>query len=194
MGSFAGTASLVRRVRGGEPVDDAQLATKGVVTRLVGGRLRAINKPWHIYPVGVLFGLGFDTATEVGLLALTGGAAALALPWYAILALPLIFAAGMSLLDTIDGVFMNHVYRWAFDQPMRKLYYNLVVTGVSIVFALGIGTVEIAALLSDTLHITSGPLAALGAVDMKWMGFILAGLFVCVATVVFVRSRRKVQH
>ena len=191
MGSFAGTAATVRKVRQGAAVDDAELAPKGVLTRLVGGRLRAINKPWHIYPVGVLFGLGFDTATEVGLLALTGGAAALALPWYAILALPLIFAAGMSLLDTIDGVFMNHVYQWAFDQPMRKLYYNMIVTGVSIVFALGIGTVEIAALLSDAFGITSGPLAALGGVDLKWVGFILAGLFVCVAAVAFVRSRRS---
>jgi len=190
LGSFAGTATQVRRLRQGETVDDSGLAPRGVLTRLLGGRIKAITKPWHIYPVGVLFGLGFDTATEVGLLALTGGAAAMALPWYAILALPLIFAAGMSLLDTVDGLFMNHVYRWAFDQPMRKLYYNMIVTGVSIFFALGIGTVEIAALLSGALHVTSGPLAALGAVDMKWVGFILVGLFAVTAVVVWVRSRR----
>jgi len=190
LGSFTGTAAQVRRLRQGQMVDDSQLAPRGVLTRLVGGRLKAISQPWHIYPVGVLFGLGFDTATEVGLLALTGGAAAMALPWYAILALPLIFASGMSLLDTIDGVFMNHVYRWAFDQPMRKLYYNMIVTGVSIFFALGIGTVEFAALLSGALHITSGPLAALGAVDMKWVGFILVGLFAVTAVLVWARSRR----
>jgi len=191
MASFANITSLVRRVRHGEKVDEENLGTKGVLTRLVGTRLKAITKPWHIYPVGVLFGLGFDTATEVGLLALTGGAAALLLPWYAILALPLIFAAGMSLLDTIDGTFMHYVYRWAFDQPMRKLYYNMIVTGVSIVFALGIGAVEISALLSDTLHITSGPLASIGAVDMGWMGFGLAGIFAVIAIVVVLRSKRS---
>jgi len=191
MASFANTAGLVRKVRQGEKVNEEQLGTQGAITRLVGGRLRAITKPWHIYPVGVLFGLGFDTATEVGLLALTGGAAALLLPWYAILALPLIFAAGMSLLDTIDGTFMNYVYRWAFDQPTRKLYYNLIVTGVSIVFALGIGSVEIAALLSETLHVTSGPLAWLGSVDMGWVGFILAGIFAAIAIVVVLRSKRS---
>ena len=191
LGSFAATARLVGPARAGQAPTADQLAPKGVLTRLVGRRLHAITKPWQVYPVGLLFGLGFDTATEVGLLALTGGAAALALPWYAIIALPLIFAAGMSLLDTGDGLLMNQVYRWAFDQPMRKLYYNLVVTGVSIVFALGIGTVEIAALLSGWLHLTTGPLATLGAVDLKWVGFVLVGLFVGVAIVVVLRSRRR---
>ncbi|MCL2735817.1 MAG: HoxN/HupN/NixA family nickel/cobalt transporter [Propionibacteriaceae bacterium] len=194
LGSFIGTAGLVRRVRQGERIDDEQLVNQGAIARLFAGRFRAIRKPWQIYPVGVLFGLGFDTATEVGLLALTGTAAAMTLPWYAILALPLIFAAGMALLDTIDGVFMNHVYHWAFDQPGRKLYYNMVVTGVSIVFALGIGVVELATLLSGTFHITSGPLASLGAFDLQWIGFILAGIFVVVAVVVFLRSRRKAAH
>jgi len=191
MASFTTTATLVRRVRHGEKIDEENLGTKGVLTRLVGNRLKAITKPWHIYPVGVLFGLGFDTATEVGLLALTGGAAALLLPWYAILALPLIFAAGMSLLDTIDGTFMTYVYRWAFDQPMRKLYYNMIVTGVSIVFALGIGAIEISALLSDTFHITSGPLASIGAVDMGWMGFALAGIFAVIAIVAVLRNKHS---
>ena len=191
MASFANTVALTRKMRRGETISDDQLGPKGIITRLVGGRLRAITKPWHIYPVGVLFGLGFDTATEVGLLALTGGAAALLLPWYAILALPLIFAAGMSLLDTIDGTFMNYVYRWAFDQPLRKLYYNLIVTGISIVFALGIGIVEISALLSDTLHITSGPLAKLGALDMGWVGIGLAAGFAVIAVVVFWRAKHR---
>ena len=191
MASFAAITRLVRKVRQGEPVSEDQLGTQGVLTRMVGARLRAITKPWHIYPVGVLFGLGFDTATEVGLLALTGGAAALLLPWYAILALPLIFAAGMSLLDTIDGTFMNYVYHWAFDQPTRKLYYNLIVTGVSIVFALGIGSVEIAALLSDTFHVTSGPLAWLGSVDMGWVGFTLVAIFAVIALIVVIRTHHS---
>jgi high-affinity nickel-transport protein len=189
--SFGGTLALVRRARRGQRIDEAQLATRGVLTRLVGGRLRAITKPWHIYPVGILFGLGFDTATEVGLLALTGGAAALALPWYAILALPLIFAAGMSLFDTIDGTFMNYIYGWAFHQPLRKLYYNLAVTGVSIFFALSIGAVEASSLLSEKLAITRGPLAKLGSLDLGYVGFILVGGFAVVALLVFLRTRRK---
>ena len=93
-----------------------------------------------MYPVGLLFGLGFDTATEVGLLVLAGGAAAFALPWYAILTLPILFAAGMSLLDTIDGCFMNFAYGWAFSKPVRKVYYNITITGLSVAVALIIGT------------------------------------------------------
>ena len=90
---------------------------------------QAVTKPWQMYPVGLLFGLGFDTATEVSLLVLAGGAAAFALPWYAILTLPILFAAGMSLLDTIDGCFMNFAYGWAFSKPVRKVYYNITITG-----------------------------------------------------------------
>ena len=191
LGSFISTSALVRKARAGDEIDEAHLATSGVLTRLVGRRITAIRKPWHIYPVGILFGLGFDTASEVALLALTTGAAALALPWYAILSLPLIFAAGMSLFDSVDGAFMNHVYRWAFDQPARKLYYNLVVTGISIVFALGIGIVEISSLLVNAWKVTSGPLAWVGGVDMTWVGFILVALFATVALIVFLLSRRR---
>ena len=98
-----------------------------------------------MYPIGLLFGLGFDTATEVGLLVLAGGAAAFALPWYAILTLPVLFAAGMSLLDTIDGCFMNFAYGWAFSKPVRKVYYNITITGLSVAVALIIGTIELLA-------------------------------------------------
>ena len=99
------------------------------MNRILGGATKAVTKPWHMYPVGLLFGLGFDTATEVSLLVLAGGAAAFALPWYAILTLPILFAAGMSLLDTIDGCFMNFAYGWAFSKPVRKVYYNITITG-----------------------------------------------------------------
>ena len=99
------------------------------MNRILGGATRAVTKPWQMYPVGLLFGLGFDTATEVSLLVLAGGAAAFALPWYAILTLPILFAAGMSLLDTIDGCFMNFAYGWAFSKPVRKVYYNITITG-----------------------------------------------------------------
>ena len=105
-----------------------------------------------MYPIGVLFGLGFDTATEVALLVLAGGAAGAGLPWYAILCLPVLFAAGMSLLDTIDGSFMNFAYGWAFSKPVRKIYYNLTVTALSVAVALVIGTIELGGLVASQLE------------------------------------------
>ena len=125
------------------------------MNRLLGGATRAVNKPWQMYPVGLLFGLGFDTATEISLLVLAGGAAAFGLPWYAILTLPILFAAGMSLLDTLDGCFMNVAYGWAFTKPVRKVYYNLTITGLSVAVALIIGTIELVSILTDKLGITS---------------------------------------
>ena len=104
--------------------------------------------PWQMYPLGVLFGLGFDTATEVALLVLAAGAGAAGLPFYAILCLPILFAAGMSLLDTIDGSFMNFAYGWAFSKPVRKVYYNITITGLSVAVALFIGTIELVGLLT----------------------------------------------
>ena len=98
------------------------------MNRFLGGLTKSVRKPWHIYPIGVLFGLGFDTATEVGLLVLAGGAAAFNLPFYSILVLPILFAAGMCLMDTIDGVFMNAAYGWAFAKPVRKVFYNITIT------------------------------------------------------------------
>src|ERR671932_1890019 len=126
---------------------------------LLGGLTRSVRKAWHIYPVGVLFGLGFDTATEVGLLVLAGGAAAFNLPFYSILVLPVLFAAGMCLLDTVDGVFMNAAYGWAFAKPVRKIFYNITITSISVAVALVIGTVELLGVLADQAHITSGPVA-----------------------------------
>ncbi len=114
-----------------------------------------------MYPVGLLFGLGFDTATEVGLLVLAGGAAAFSLPWYAILTLPVLFAAGMSLLDAIDGCFMNFAYGWAFSKPVRKVYYNITITALSVAVALIIGTVELVSILTDKLSHQQRP-AGLG--------------------------------
>jgi high-affinity nickel-transport protein len=131
-----------------------------------------------MYPVGLLFGLGFDTATEVGLLVLAGGAAAFALPWYAILTLPVLFAAGMSLLDTIDGCFMNFAYGWAFSKPVRKVYYNITVTGLSVAVALVIGAIELTSIVTEKLGIESGPLAAIGRLDLNYVGFGIVALFV----------------
>lgn len=131
-----------------------------------------------MYPLGVLFGLGFDTATEIALLVLAGGAAALALPWYAILVLPILFAAGMTLLDTIDGAFMNVAYGWAFANPMRKLYYNIVITALSVFVALVIGLIEVLSLVADRSGATSGPLAWVAAINLDSVGFVIVGVFV----------------
>jgi nickel/cobalt transporter (NiCoT) family protein len=150
-----------------EPALEAQLAARGFMSRLFGRATRAIRKPWHMYPLGCLFGLGFDTATEVGLLVLAGGAAASGLPFYAIICLPILFAAGMSLLDTLDGAFMNFAYGWAFSEPVRKLFYNLTVTGLSVLMALVIGSIELL-----------GVLDVIGDIDLSLLGYLVVGLFV----------------
>src|SRR6266702_7927882 len=123
------------------------------MSRILGPALRAIRKPLQIYPVGVLFGLGFDTVTEITLLVLAGTSVAAGLPWYAIMSLPVLFAAGMSLLDTIDGSFMNFAYGWAFSKPVRKVYYNLTITGLSVAVALIIGTVELLSLIASEYNL-----------------------------------------
>ncbi len=157
---------------------ERELDKRGFMNRLLGGVTKAVRKPRHMYPVGVLFGLGFDTASEVSLLVLAGGAAAFDLPWYAILILPVLFAAGMSLLDTIDGTFMNFAYGWAFSKPVRKIFYNIVITGLSVAVALLIGTIEVISILTDRFSIDSGPLAAVGNLDLNYVGYLIVGLFV----------------
>ncbi len=168
----------MRRGRYDEETLEEHLNNRGLMNRLLGGLTKSVRKPWQIYPVGVLFGLGFDTATEVGLLVLAGGAAAVQLPWYAILTLPVLFAAGMSLLDSLDGVFMNYAYGWAFSRPVRKVYYNITITALSVAVALIIGTVQLVSILTSKLAITHGPLAWVGGLDLNHVGFAIVGLFV----------------
>lgn len=148
------------------------------MNRFLGGLTKSVKKPWHIYPIGVLFGLGFDTATEVGLLVLAGGAAAFSLPFYAVLVLPILFAAGMCLMDTTDGVFMNYAYGWAFAKPVRKIFYNLTITSISVAVALIIGTIELIGVLADRLGIDTGPLAAIATIDLDYVGYGIVALFV----------------
>lgn len=156
---------------------ERQLGNRGFVSRLLGRVMRFVTKPWQMYVVGVLFGLGFDTATEMTLLVLTGSGAASGLPWYAILCLPGLFAAGMTLFDTVDGSLMTAAYGWALEKPERKLYYNLVVTGLSVIVAFGIGTIEILGLLGERLDL-EGPLWNWAAsVDLGQTGFVIVGLF-----------------
>ncbi len=153
-------------------------AAGGLMSRLFGRLTGLITRPWQMYGVGLLFGLGFDTATEVSLLILAAGAAASALPWYAILTLPVLFAAGMSLLDSLDGCFMTFAYRWALSRPVRRIYYNVVVTGLSVAVALGIGSVQLISLLVDSAGIRSGPLAVIGGFDLAAVGYTTVALFI----------------
>jgi high-affinity nickel-transport protein len=172
---------VFRGMRHGEYDEQAleeQLDKRGFMNRILGGATKSVTRPWHMYPIGLLFGLGFDTATEVSLLVLAGGAAAFNLPWYALLTLPVLFAAGMSLLDSVDGCFMNFAYGWAFSKPVRKVYYNLTITGLSVAVALVIGAVELDSILVDKLGITSGPLASIGNLDLNSVGYAIVALFV----------------
>jgi nickel/cobalt transporter (NiCoT) family protein len=171
---------VFRRMRRGD-YDEAELERhlhqRGFMNRLLSGLTKAVRKSWQMYPIGLLFGLGFDTATEVSLLVLAGGAAAFSLPWYAILTLPVLFAAGMSLLDSIDGCFMNFAYGWAFAKPVRKVFYNLTITALSVAVALVIGLVELLGLLADDLGVTSGPLAWIAGLNLNFVGYAIVGLF-----------------
>src|ERR1700719_3867263 len=132
---------------------ERQLNARGMMNRFFGPMARRIDASWKMYPIGFLFGLGFDTATEVGLLVLSGTAVASGLPFWAVLSLPLLFAAGMSLFDTLDGCLMNFASGWAFSRPIRKVYYNIIITGLSVVVAFFIGTVELLGLLSQETHL-----------------------------------------
>ncbi len=178
---LAGILRVFREMRHGSYDEAAladQLSRRGFMNRLLGGVTRAVSKPWHMYPVGLLFGLGFDTASEVSLLVLAGGAAAFALPWYAVLCLPILFAAGMSLLDTIDGSFMNFAYGWAFSKPVRKVYYNITITGLSVAVAMIIGGAELLGLLADRLSLTGGFWGWVTGLDLNDVGFGVVALFV----------------
>ena len=168
----------MKRGRFDEQALEYQLNNRGLMNRYLGRLTRTVTKPRQMYPVGVLFGLGFDTATEVALLVLAGGAAGAGLPWYAILCLPVLFAAGMSLLDTIDGSFMNFAYGWAFSRPVRKIYYNLTVTGLSVAVALVIGTIELGGLIAAQLDLSGGFWTWFEQIDLNTVGFMIVGLFV----------------
>ncbi|MCS5720327.1 HoxN/HupN/NixA family nickel/cobalt transporter [Herbiconiux sp. CPCC 205763] len=178
--AFIAIAKIFRRMRSGQYDEqelELQLAKRGVLNRFIGKVMRPVSKPWHMYPVGLLFGLGFDTATEIALLVIAGAGAASGLPWYAILCLPVLFAAGMTLLDTLDGSFMNFAYGWAFSRPVRKIYYNLTITALSVLVAVVIGTVQVASLLAEKLGLHDGVWAWLGSIDLSAVGLILVGLF-----------------
>jgi high-affinity nickel-transport protein len=150
------------------------------MNRFFGRLSRSITSSWHMYPLGFLFGLGFDTASEVGLLAIGAGAATSGVPFYAVLSLPVIFAAGMAMMDTADGAFMTKAYGWAFSQPVRKVYYNITVTGLSVAVALLVGTVELLAVLQDRLRLHGPVWDAVSTVggSLNVVGLVIVALFV----------------
>jgi len=178
---LVGIVRIFRRMRQGELDErelEEQLDKRGFMNRFYGRATRAVTKSWQMYPVGLLFGLGFDTATEVALLATAGTAAASGMPIYAILCLPILFAAGMSLLDTIDGAFMNFAYGWAFSKPIRKIFYNMTITALSVVVALLIGTIELMSVLAKKLSLNGQPWDFVSGLDLNYVGYAIVGLFV----------------
>jgi len=159
---------------------EKHLDSRGFMMRFFGPIARRIDKSWKMYPLGILFGLGFDTATEVALLVLAGSSVVAGLPWWAILSLPMLFAGGMSLLDTIDGSFMNFAYGWAFSKPVRKVYYNIVITGLSVVVAIFIGGLEVAQVFAGQLNLSGGFWNYALAFNINKAGFIIVIMFVAV--------------
>jgi nickel/cobalt transporter (NiCoT) family protein len=190
---------IFREMRSGTLDEDAleqRLLDRGLMSRgllrRVGNRVR---KTWHMYPLGVLFGLGFDTATEVGLLAISAGVAGKHVPFFAVLSLPLLFAAGMSLLDTADGAFMSQAYGWAFSNPVRKVYYNITVTSLSVAVALAIGSIELLQVVSSKLALEGTFWSGLQALDFGKLGYAIVGLFVLTwATSVVVWKTRRIEE
>ncbi len=157
---------------------DEVLLNRGFVSRFFRPLYQFINKSWHVYPLGFLFGLSFDTASEIALLAIAGNLGAQAMPWTAILLLPILFAAGMSLMDTADGIFMTTAYDWAFSTPLRKIYYNLSVTGLSVIAALFIGLIELAQVITPKLGLNGGVWGWIQNLNFGGIGYLLVGLFV----------------
>jgi high-affinity nickel-transport protein len=178
---LVGIIRVFREMKSGEYNEqqlEAHLNSRGLMNRFFGRMTRAVRRPQQMYPIGILFGLGFDTATEVALLVLAGGAAGAGLPWYAILCLPVLFAAGMSLMDSIDGSFMNFAYGWAFSKPVRKVFYNLTITGLSIIVALVIGTIELGGLIAQHLNLSGSFWAWFENININILGFLIVGMFV----------------
>ena len=180
---LGGIIKVFRSMRRGQ-YDEAelerQLENRGFFYRFFGRWMKAINKEWQLYPVGVIFGMGFDTATEVALLATTALLASQHIPWYAIMCLPILFTAGMTLMDTTDGVFMNLAYGWAFFNPVRKVYYNLAITGLSVAICFFIGGVEVLGLLPTEIHSMpqGGFWGFMENFDINKAGFVIVGMFI----------------
>jgi nickel/cobalt transporter (NiCoT) family protein len=175
-----GIVTVFREMRTGQ-YDEAglerELDSRGLMNRVFGRLTKAVTKPRHMYPIGLLFGLGFDTASEVALLVIAGGAGVAGTPWYATLFLPILFAAGMSLMDSIEGSFMNFAYGWALSNPVRKVFYNLTITGLSVAVAFVIGTIELGGLVGSRLGL-SGPFWSwFENANLNFLGLVIVVMF-----------------
>jgi nickel/cobalt transporter (NiCoT) family protein len=195
---LSGIFKVFREMRSGaynEEELEAQLQSRGLMYRFFGRFMKSINHTWQLYFVGLVFGIGFDTATEVVLLAATAYAAIQGLPYFAVLALPFLFSGGMMLFDTLDGAFMNFAYGWAFAKPVRKVYYNLVITALSIGAAFIIGTVEILGVLTTEFHLNGSFWNLMANFNINVAGFCIAGLFILVWAVALIYWRvGNVEH
>ncbi|WP_246159693.1 HoxN/HupN/NixA family nickel/cobalt transporter [Nocardioides antri] len=179
LSALVGIVHVYRHLKAGTFDEDElhhHLHNRGFLARLFKRAIARVRKPWHLYPVGLLMGLGFDTATQIALLVLAGGTAAYALPWYAVLVLPVLFTAGMTLFDTIDGLFMTRAYRWAVLDPARKLFYNFSVTALSVAIALSIGAIVLLQLIAEEFDPAS--LRWVAGLDLNYVGFMLVAVFV----------------
>jgi high-affinity nickel-transport protein len=169
--------AMKRGVYNEQKLEEA-LQSQGLMSRFflkrVGDR---IDASWKMYPLGVLFGLGFDTATEIALLAVAAGVATHHVPFLAVISLPLIFAAGMSLMDTADGAFMSHAYGWAFASPVRKVYYNISVTSLSVAVAWMVGAIELLQVLAARLALHGGVWTLVQGLNVGRLGYLVVGLF-----------------
>jgi nickel/cobalt transporter (NiCoT) family protein len=181
---LAGIVRVFQSMRRGsydEAELERQLENRGFFYRFFGRWMKVIDKEWKIYPVGVVFGMGFDTATEVLLLTTTAFLASEHVAWQAIVALPILFTAGMTVMDTTDGVFMNMAYGWAFFNPVRKVYYNLAITGLSVAICFFIGGIEALSLVPLEVHgvsQTSGFWGFMYNFNINTAGFVIVGMFI----------------
>jgi nickel/cobalt transporter (NiCoT) family protein len=176
---IVGVFQQMKRGRYNEQKLEEALQNQGLMSRFFLKRIGdRIDSSWKMYPLGVLFGLGFDTATEIGLLALAAGVATHHVPFLAVISLPLIFAAGMSLMDTADGAFMSHAYGWAFSKPIRKVYYNISVTSLSIAVAWLVGGIELLQVLAAKLELHGMFWRLLASLDLNHLGYVVVALFI----------------
>ncbi|TQX85182.1 MULTISPECIES: HoxN/HupN/NixA family nickel/cobalt transporter [Rhizobium] len=194
---FVAIYQSYRRVRaGGTYVEedlDLLLNNRGFLARVLRPMFKLVTKSWHMFPLGFLFGLGFDTATEVAMFGVSATQVARGVPVEAIMVFPVLFAAGMSLIDTTDGVMMLGAYDWAFVKPMRKLYYNMTITLVSIVVAVLIGGIEALGLISDKLGLEGGLWDIVGGLNDNFnnLGFVIIGVFLLAWILSFVIYKVK---
>ena len=196
---LVGIVRVYRKLKAGgydEQSLDLDLTAGGFMSRIFGRLFRVIHHSWQMYPIGFLFGLGFDTASEVAILAISAGAAANGLPFVAVIALPLIFAAGMSLMDTADGAFMAKAYSWAFTSPIRKVFYNLTMTSLSVFVALFIGAIEIMQALIQAFDLKGGMFGAIAGFDLVGRAgyFIVAAFVLAWAAALLIYKARRIDE